>query len=238
MNLLSINLSITNPEKNLRIERKLLDISDDYFVLRFWVNSPSVMLGRFQEIAYEVNQDFLRARNIPALKRFSGGGTVYHDLGNLNISFCKPRYPALTSNYVAKEGRFITEIIKHAIEIEEFPLRIDERNGIYWNEEKLLGSAIALKKGKFFYHASLLVDTNLQNLYNCINWNPNYPKQDGKFVKSIRSRVRNLNQLYPITIEHVKENVLRKFKQRLNPNQTIIINDIHQLSYFTKVRNS
>ena len=91
---------------------------------------------------------------IPVLHRFSGGGTVYHDLGNLNITFCKPRYPSLNSNQAAKEGKYITEVIKNAIATDEYNFIVDDRNGVYVNGEKILGSAIALKKEKFLYHAS------------------------------------------------------------------------------------
>ena len=232
MKLLFLTLSSTDVYKNFEIEKQLLSLDDNYYVLRFWVNSPSVILGKFQKRKYEVNEEFVKAHNIPVLHRFSGGGTVYHDYGNLNISFCKSRKNKLNPGFGIKEKDFITTIIHDSINRDGIDINIDNRNAIFSEGNKLLGSAVAIANGRFLYHASLLVHADLDNLNKSINWYPNYPSKSGRFVKSKRDKVINLSQLYPVTMEEVKLNIFKNMKRVLNPSQTIHVSDESQLDYF------
>ena len=178
MQLLVIDINQHDPGINLETEKKLLKIPDEYYIIRFWFNSPSVFLGKFQKHEYEVNLDFLRKNNIPFFYRFTGGGTVYHDLGNLNITFSKPKTNSGHGHFSKNVSRLITEAITNSFRKPGFNFKISDRNAVYYGERKLLGSAVALTKNKFLYHASLLVNSNLDNLENCINWTPDYPEKN------------------------------------------------------------
>ncbi|MEA2087178.1 MAG: lipoate--protein ligase family protein, partial [Candidatus Caldatribacteriota bacterium] len=100
MKLILVDIPNFEPEINFEIEKKILEICNpDSFVLRFWQNNPSVIIGKFQKEEYEVNLEYTKKKNIPVFRRFTGGGTVYHDRGNLNITFCKEKENILFSKY-------------------------------------------------------------------------------------------------------------------------------------------
>ena len=151
MQLLVIDINQHDPAYNLAVEKKLLNISDEYYVIRFWLNEPSVFLGKFQKHEYEINQEFLRKNKISFFYRFTGGGTVYHDLGNLNITFSRPKMKSGKGGLSKKDSRLVTEAIVESFRKPGFDFDISERNAVYFNNRKLLGSAVALTKNKFFY---------------------------------------------------------------------------------------
>ena len=89
-----------------------------------------------------------------------------------------------------------------------------------------------MTKGKFLYHASLLVNANLENLQNSLNWQPAYPETDKKLVKSHRDPVINLSAIYPVTIGKVKQYFLNEIIEFIQPQQTIHINKWDELKDF------
>ncbi|MCX6097604.1 MAG: lipoate--protein ligase family protein [Caldiserica bacterium] len=208
-----------NPEENLRIEESVLNSSSPLIgVLRLWQNEPCVVIGKFQNEEYEVNTSYVRERGIPVIRRFTGGGTVYHDLGNLNITFCKGRDDFIFSSYFIEEGRGIAETISRALrDFVRENIEVDKRNAIFVNRKKVSGSSIAITRDRFFYHASLLVNTNLAELKRVIKWEESYPDGTGRFVKSNRSEVANLSSFSrDISIERIKESIIKKFEKEFD----------------------
>ena len=225
MKLIIIDIPNFEPRINFKIEEKILEMCDaDKFILRFWQNSPCVVIGKFQKEEYEVNLEYIKRKNIPVFRRFTGGGTVYHDQGNLNITFCKEKENILFSKYILQEARGITEIILKAIKEFCKNCEIEERNSIFLEEKKILGSAVAQKNNKFFYHASLLISSNLKELKRVIKWEEKYPKSIRLPVKSKRSKVTNLSSYTPLTIDMVKEKIFLKFLQLLGIKENDVIN--------------
>ena len=225
MKLIIIDIPNFEPRINFEIEEKILEMCDaDKFILRFWQNSPCVVIGKFQKEEYEVNLEYIKRKNIPVFRRFTGGGTVYHDQGNLNITFCKEKENILFSKYILQEARGITEIILKAIKEFCKNCEIEERNSIFLEEKKILGSAVAQKNNKFFYHASLLISSNLKELKRVIKWEEKYPKSIRLPVKSKRSKVTNLSSYTPLTIDMVKEKIFLKFLQLLGIKENDVIN--------------
>ncbi|PKP58842.1 hypothetical protein CVT91_07840 [Candidatus Atribacteria bacterium HGW-Atribacteria-1] len=224
MKLILVDIPNFEPEINFEIEKKILEIcKPDSFVLRFWQNNPCVVLGKFQEEEFEVNLKYTKRNNIPIFKRFTGGGTVYHDRGNLNITFCKEKENILFSKYILEEARGITEIILKGIKEFCKNCEIEERNSIFLEEKKILGSAVAQKNNKFFYHASLLVNSNLKELKKVINWEEEYPKNTRSPIRSKRSKVTNLSSYAPLTIDMVKEKILNNFLQSFKIKENNVI---------------
>jgi len=224
MKLILIDIPNFEPEINFEIEKNILEICNtNSFILRFWQNNPCVVLEKFQEKELEVNLKYTKRNNIPIFKRFTGGGTVYHDRGNLNISFCKEKENILFSKYILEEARGITEIILKGIKEFYKNCEIKERNSIFLEEKKILGSAIAQKDNKFFYHASLLINSNLKELEKVINWEEEYPENSRSPIRSKRSKVTNLSSYTPLTIDRVKEKILNNFLQSLKIKENNVI---------------
>lgn len=237
MRLLVIDLPEHDAAINLQLDDSLLTLGDADYILRFWINDPAVILGKFQKAAFEINTHFLLENSIPYFHRNTGGGTVYHDRGTLNITFIKPRLPVLNGAPAKKESRLITECIRLAIRHPGVDLHISDRNAIYHGNSKLLGSAVSLTGGKFRYHASLLVQTDLQRLRNSLNWQPEYPADDKKLVQSHRDPVTNLNDLYPVTIDTIKEQMIGATSRLVNPDHIVRMNSRNHLDKFYKVNH-
>ena len=224
MKLILVDIPNFEPETNFKIEEQILEMCDtDKFILRFWQNNPCVVLGKFQKEEFEVNLKYTKKNNIPIFKRFTGGGTVYHDRGNLNISFCKEKENILFSKYILEEAKGITEIILQAIKDLNKHCEIGERNSIFLEENKILGSAIAQKNNKFFYHASLLINSDLKELKKVINWEEEYPENSRSPIRSKRSKVTNLSSYTPLTIDMVKEKILKSFIQTFKIEENNVI---------------
>lgn len=224
MKLILVDIPNFEPEINFEIEKKILEICNaNSFVLRFWQNNPCVVLGKFQKEEYEVNLEYIKKKNIPVFRRFTGGGTVYHDQGNLNITFCKEKENILFSKYILEEARGITEIILKGIKEVYKNCEVKERNSIFLGEKKILGSAIAQKNNKFFYHASLLINSNLKELKKVINWEEEYPENSRPPIRSKRSKVTNLSSYTPLTIDVVKEKILKSFLQTFKIEENNVI---------------
>lgn len=224
MNLIIIDIPNFEPKINFEIEEKILEMcSPDRFILRFWQNNPCVVMGKFQKEEYEVNLKYIREKNIPLVRRFTGGGTVYHDRGNLNITFCKEKENFIFSKYILEEAKGITEIILEGLKYFHKNCEIVDRNSIFLDEKKILGSAVAIKNNKFFYHASLLISSNIKELKRVIKWEGKYPKSIRLPVKSKRSKVTNLSSYTPLTIDMVKEKIFLKFLQSLGIKENDVI---------------
>ena len=237
MKLILIDIPNFEPEINFKIEKKILEICiPDSFVLRFWQNNPCVVLGKFQEEEFEVNLKYTKRNNIPIFKRFTGGGTVYHDRGNLNITFCKEKENILFSKYILEEAKGITEIILKGIKEVYGNCEIGERNSVFLGEKKILGSAIAQKNNKFFFHSSLLINSNLKELQKVIKWVEEYPKDIRTPIKSKRSEVTNLSSYAPLTIDMVKEKILNNFIQSFKIEENNVIKIYN--NDFTKIGNN
>ena len=237
MKLILIDIPNFEPEINFEIEKNILEICNtNSFILRFWQNNPCVVLEKFQEKEFEVNLKYTKRNNIPIFKRFTGGGTVYHDRGNLNITFCKEKENILFSKYILEEAKGITEIILQAIKDLNKHCEIGERNSIFLEEKKILGSAIAQKNNKFFYHASLLINSNLKELKKVINWEEEYPENTRPPIRSKRSKVTNLSSYTPLTIDLVKEKILNNFLQSFKIKENNVIKIYN--NDFIKIENN
>ena len=210
MKMLVLRTPSTDPLFNLALETKLGKyVNENQFILRLWQNRPCVVIGRFQNPAFEVNQDFTKKHAIPVVKRHSGGGTVYHDEGTLNISFFKPSKPQISPHF-QKDSDFITQKLVTALNKLGIQAHKDERNSIYLNHHKILGSAVALTNHIFCYHASLLFNTNLEHLNSAINWLPVYRKTPKPYVKSQRSQVTNISDHYPkVSLEEITSSIIQ-----------------------------
>jgi lipoate---protein ligase len=179
------NQEITDPRLNLAIEEHLLrnvQIADP--LLLFYINAPSVIIGRNQNSIEEIDPDFVRENDIHVVRRLSGGGAVYHDLGNLNFSFITHGKADL-HNF----SKFTQPVIEALASLGVTAV-LQGKSDIFVDGKKVSGNAQYASGGRMFSHGTILFNTNLKNMLQAIN--PRQIKIESKAVQSIRSFVTNI----------------------------------------------
>lgn len=199
------NQGITDPRVNLAIEEyalKHLPNSDDY--LLFYINEPSIIIGKNQNTIEEINATYVEENNIHVVRRLSGGGAVYHDLGNLNFSFITNDDGESFHNF-----RKFTAPVVQALKTLGVEAELTGRNDIQVGERKISGNAQYSTKGRMFSHGTLLFDSEMENVVSALKVNAE--KIQSKGIKSIRSRVANISEFLvnKMTIEEFRLAILR-----------------------------
>lgn len=182
------NQNITDPRINLAIEEHLLrNTAVEEPILLFYINEPAVIIGRNQNTVAEIDPDFVEANGIHVVRRLSGGGAVYHDLGNLNFSFVTNGRDALHD--FAKFTDPVIAVLKElGVEAE-----LRGKSDIFANGKKISGNAQYAAKERMFSHGTLLFDTDLATLLKAIN--PRQAEITSNAVQSIRNFVTNIREL-------------------------------------------
>ncbi|MGY0391003.1 lipoate--protein ligase [Bizionia sp. KMM 8389] len=191
----------TDPKLNLALEEYALrhfDASTDY--LLFYINEPSIIIGRNQNTLEEINQEYIDAQNIHVVRRVSGGGAVYHDLGNLNFSFITNHDGKSISNFKKFTAPVIRVLNNMGVSAE-----LKGRNDILVEEKKISGTAQFSTGKRMISHGTLLFDTNMSEVAKALQ--VKMSKIQSKGHKSVRSRVANITDFLetPISMEAFKE---------------------------------
>lgn len=199
------NEGITDPRINLAIEEyalKSLDINDTY--LLFYINEPSIIIGKNQNTIEEINREYVESNGIHVVRRLSGGGAVYHDLGNLNFSFIT-KDDGDSFNDFGKFTKPVTDAL-HKLGVEA---ELSGRNDITVGGRKISGNAQFSTKGRMFSHGTLMFDSEVEHVVSALNVKMEKIKSKG--IKSIRSRVANISEFVEekITMEDFKALILR-----------------------------
>lgn len=199
------NKGITDPTINLAIEEyclKHLDINETY--LLFYINEPSIIIGKNQNTVEEINADYVKKKGIHVVRRLSGGGAVYHDLGNLNFSFITKDDGESFHNF-----RKFTEPVIEALRELGVHAELSGRNDILAEGRKISGNAQFSTKGRMFSHGTLLFNSHIEDVVSALN--VKIDKIQSKGIKSIRSRVANISEFLhdSITVEEFKQLLLK-----------------------------
>jgi len=200
------NRGITDARANLALEEYILrNVEGDDSFLLFYVNAPSIIIGRHQNTIEEVNSDFVRERGITVVRRISGGGAVYHDLGNLNFSFLTPYSPDRFNRY-AEFTRPVIEVLREL----GVPAELTGRNDIVAEGRKISGNAQFVSRGRMFSHGTLLLDSELDTVAAALNVKPG--KIESKGHKSVRSRVANISEFLsePLDVHGLRERIVER----------------------------
>ena len=181
-----INLESNDPFFNLAIEEFLLKNSkEEYLIL--YVNSPSVIIGKHQTGHREVNTRFVTENNIPVIRRISGGGTVYHDHGNLNFSFIRQCETGKQVDFI-KYTKPVIDFLKYL----GLEAKFEGKNDLKIDGLKISGNAEHVHRNRVLHHGTLLYNTSLDSLRNSIR--KDISQYSSRAVASNPSHVVNLNE--------------------------------------------
>lgn len=200
------NKGITDPQINLAIEEYVLrtmDIEEDSFLL-FYINEPSIIIGKNQNTIEEIDTDFVERNGIKVVRRLSGGGAVYHDLGNLNYSFITKDDGESFRNF-----KKFTEPVVEALGKIGVKAELIGRNDLLVEGRKISGNAQFATQGRMFSHGTLMFDTEIDTVVSALKVRKD--KIESKGIKSIRSRVANISEFLeaPMTIEELRLEILK-----------------------------
>lgn len=184
------NAGVTNPRVNLAIEEHLVrNVAVDEPILMFYVNEPSVILGRNQNTHEEIDPDFVKMHGIHVVRRLSGGGAVFHDFGNLNFSFITNGRQDL-HNFHKFTLPVVTVLRDLGVNAE-----LRAKSSLFANGKKISGNAQFLTGDRMVSHGTLLFDSNLEMLLRALN--PRQVQITSNAVQSVRSQVMNLRDVLP-----------------------------------------
>lgn len=206
-------LDSRDPYFNLAVEEYLfLYETDDVFML--WQNENTVVVGKNQNAYAEIKMDVVRERGIKISRRITGGGAVYHDLGNVNYSFISTRREGSDIDF-----EYFTAPIIEALASMGIKAELSGRNDLLTEGRKFSGNAQHTKGDRTLHHGTLLWRTDLSVLSEVLSVDRS--KIESKAIASVRSRVVNLSELveYDITVERfieiLSEFVIRKYSPQI-----------------------
>ena len=218
----------TDPYFNLATEEYVLkNFEEDSFML--WRNAPSIIVGKHQNTLAEINVDYVKQNNIPVVRRLSGGGAVFHDLGNLNFTFIRKG----TEDSLIDFRKYTLPILE-VLQKMGISARFEGRNDLTIKGMKFSGNAEHIWKNKVLHHGTLLFSAHMPDLAQALNVNP--LKFSDKAVKSVRSRVTNISEHLkkPIDVLRfaalIQEHIVEKYPDaRMIELSSEDFNKIHEL---------
>jgi len=180
-----------DPTWNLAFEEYCLtDLIEHEKVILLWQNDNAIIIGRYQNAENEINAETVKKFNTRVVRRSTGGGTVYHDMGNLNYSFIFP-----IQGLQKQEFSFYAQPLVDALNKIGVPAEIRGRNDIVLDDKKISGTAQRIYKNRLLHHGTLLYDSNLDVLDGVLNVDAS--KIASKGISSVRKRVTNIKEHIP-----------------------------------------
>lgn len=191
-----------DPYFNVSAEHQLFLKADENTTLYLWQNKACVVFGRNQNVFAECDMQYLEKNNILPVRRFSGGGAVFQDMGNLNFTFITKEENNDIQKYLS--------VVKKAVSSFNVNCDFSGRNDMLCDGKKFSGHAYYTDNGNFMYHGTIMVNVDIDMLSNVLK--PSSLKLESKGIDSVRSRVVNLSQINNnITIDTISEALTKAF---------------------------
>lgn len=226
----------TNPYFNLALEEYLFNLDDGINYVLLWQNEPTIVVGKNQNTAEEINSDYVKEKGIHVVRRITGGGAVYHDLGNINYTFINKGSEKKEFDF----KKFTMPIVK-ALGKLGITAELSGRNDITIDQKKFSGNAQYVKQGKVLHHGTLLFNSKMDELVKALKVSED--KFQSKGVKSVRSRVTNISDYLSqdISVLDFKELLLKYMldedteltEGKLSENDLKEINSLMENKYLT-----
>lgn len=179
----------TDPAFNLACEEYLLcTVKEPTFTL--WQNKRSIIVGKNQNTLNEIDLQYVKENDISVIRRLTGGGAVFHDLGNINYTYIEPSQSGNFNNY----SYFTNDLIDY-LKTLNVNAELSGRNDLLIDGKKFCGNAQCIKNNNIMHHGCILYSADLSTLTNALKVNP--AKIQSKGIKSVSSRVTNV-------IDHMK----------------------------------
>lgn len=184
----------TEPYFNLAAEEYFFNnFSENIFML--WRNSPAIIVGKHQNTLAEINYDYVKENNIKVVRRMTGGGAVFHDLGNINFTFIETG----ESEKLVDFRKYVQPILDILLKL-GVNAKFEGRNDLTIDGKKFSGNAEHVYKNRILHHGTILFSAKMSDLSQALNVKD--VKYTDKAVKSVRSRVTNVSEhlLTPLTV--------------------------------------
>ncbi len=223
----------TDPFFNLALEEYFLkdkDLGQDLLIL--WQNEPAIVVGKHQNTYGELNLDYVQENNIKVVRRMSGGGAVYHDLGNLNYTVIKNEGELYRNDF-----SFFALPVISCLEKLGVTATFDGRNDIAIHGKKFSGNAQYFYKNKVLHHGTLLFASDLTVLVQALQVKKE--KFTSKGIKSVKSRVTNISDYLkePVSIDEFRKSLtISMFEENENSIQNYQLSE-EDISSITGLRN-
>ncbi len=213
-----------DPYFNMATEEHFFkNYTEDIFML--WKNSPAVIVGKHQNTLAEINLDYIKENNIPVVRRLSGGGAVFHDLGNINFTFIQSGDSEKLVDF-----RKYTQPILDVLTNLGIDARFEGRNDLTIDGKKFSGNAEHVIKNRVLHHGTLLFSSEMKDLTKSLKVNP--LKFQDKAVKSVRSRVTNISDHLPspISLDEFTNKVMNHIQGMYADSKIYDISDDDKIS--------
>ena len=232
MSLNYIETGCFDPCFNLAFEEYILKNKTEGDWLMLWQNANTVVIGMNQNTAEEINAAFVKEHNITVVRRMTGGGAVYHDLGNLNYSFITD-----VGDKSALSIEQFSRPVCRALESFGLEASVGGRNDILVGGKKVSGVAQRIYKGRILHHGTLLFRSDPDMIAGALNADP--AKFESKSSKSVRSRVGNISEFLPedMSFEAFRAEIQRQLSldgaivRTLDPDELSIIDENAEKKY-------
>jgi lipoate-protein ligase A len=207
---------------NLALEEycvRNLDVENEMYLL-FYVNSPSIIIGKHQNTIEEINKGYVDKKGIRVVRRISGGGAVYHDLGNLNFSFITKYSPEFFHNFEKFTFPVVETLQKMGVNAV-----LGGRNDITVDGRKISGNAQFTNLKSMFSHGTLLFESHIEDVVEALN--VRMDKIVSKGIKSVRSRVANITEFLSekITVPEFRQKLIDNIFREYDNVPVLNLND-------------